>query len=89
MKNIDGSYNDPLHWWSKNCLRFPLIATLAAQLLAITATSAPSERVFSAAGLTITKGRARLDHDNAGELVFLHETVPAMEKYNMSRMNDI
>jgi hypothetical protein len=61
--------------------QYPLLAKLALKLLAIPATSAPSERVFSTAGLTIAKDRARLDPANAGELIFLHDVLPAIKRY--------
>ena len=46
------------------------------------ATSAPSERVFSTAGLTIAKDRARLEASRANEIVFLHDSVPELRKYH-------
>ena len=51
---------DPLYWWKNNATRFPLHAKLARKILAVPATSAPTERLFSTAGLTITKERSRL-----------------------------
>jgi hypothetical protein len=57
---------------------------LAQRLLCIPATSAPSERVFSNAGLTIAKDRARLATDTASELIFLHDAIPALKKYDAS-----
>ena len=65
------SYNNPLVWWENNCNKFPHIAILARQVLCIPATSAPSERVFSAAGLTIANSRARLLPEHADDLVIL------------------
>jgi hypothetical protein len=71
----------PLTWWRLNETKYKLLAVLAARILCIPATSAPSERVFSAAGLTIAKDRARLSPENASELVFLHDAEPAIKKY--------
>mmetsp|Transcript_26059 Transcript_26059/g.37379 ORF Transcript_26059/g.37379 Transcript_26059/m.37379 type:complete len:203 (+) Transcript_26059:1666-2274(+) len=81
----DGSsFNCPLTWWKVNELKFPLLSHLAQRLLCIPATSAPSERVFSNAGLTIAKDRARLAPETAGELIFLHDALPAIKKYEAS-----
>ena len=81
LQTDDGTYNNPLDWWRGNEHRFPLLASVALRVLAIPASSVPSERVFSAAGLTIAKDGARLDPENANELVFLHEALPALRNY--------
>jgi len=77
-----GLFNNPLDWWRVHASDFPHLAKLALKYLSIPATSAPSERVFSTAGLTIAKDRARLEASRANELVFLHDSVPALKKYN-------
>ncbi|XP_069140012.1 E3 SUMO-protein ligase ZBED1-like [Argopecten irradians] len=66
---------EPLQWWQRNESSFPNLAMLAKQYLAIPATSVPSERVFSAAGRTLTKLRASLDPDNAEKLLFLNQNL--------------
>jgi hypothetical protein len=71
----------PLLWWKKHAVRFPVLAVLARQWLAIPATSAPSERVFSHAGLTIANDRASLLPENAELLILLHDTWPVVEAY--------
>ena len=52
-KKGDGSFNNPLEWWRIKQQQFPLMAQIALRVLPIPATSAPSERVFSVAGITI------------------------------------
>jgi hypothetical protein len=84
LQKEDRSYNNPLEWWRVKAQQFPLLSELAIKYLCIPATSAPSERVFSSAGLTISKERSRLDPSTANELVFLHETIPAMKRYKAS-----
>ena len=42
---------DPLKWWKKNEERFPVLAQVCKSILSIPATSTPSQRLFSAAGL--------------------------------------
>ena len=44
---------DTLVWWEGNAARFPKLAVLAKMLLSVPATSVPSERLFSAAGLIV------------------------------------
>jgi hypothetical protein len=77
-----GKFNCPLDWWRAHHSEYFYLSKLALKYLATPATSAPSERVFSAVGLTIAKDRARLDPDRANELVFLHDCIPALMRYN-------
>lgn len=44
----------PLVWWRNNKKFFPGLAAVARDVLCIPATSAPVERFFSTAGLTIS-----------------------------------
>ena len=86
LYKVEGStFICPLSWWRTNELKFPILSHLAYRLLCIPATSAPSERVFSSAGLTIAKDRARLAPQTANELVFLHDALPAIKKYEQSQ----
>jgi len=71
-----------LTWWKFNERKYKLLSKLAARVLCIPATSAPSERVFSTAGLTIAKDRARLASDTANELIFLHDALPAIRRFH-------
>ena len=84
-RDISAVYTNPLHWRARNEKSLPHISFLAKQYLCIPATSAPSERVFSAAGLTIAKTRASLHPDNASDLIFLHNSWPYAEKYDLKR----
>ena len=56
----DSSHEQIRHWWLKNQFRFPIIFQMWRDHAVIPATSAPSERVFSAAGNLITKKRTRM-----------------------------
>lgn len=51
---------DPLQFWKAVAADFPVLSLLAKQVFCVCATSAQSERDFSAVGLTITQLRASL-----------------------------
>ena len=63
---------DDLGWWSRHQFAYPTLARLAKKYLAIPASSAASERVFSSAGNFVTKKRNRLGYDTVDALVFLN-----------------
>ena len=42
---------DPLMWWKQHVQEFPRLARMTSQYLAVPATSASPERLFSSAGL--------------------------------------
>ena len=84
----DGSWNNPLEWWKERAQLYPNLARLARRVLCIPATSAPSERLFSHAGLTIAKNRARLNPDFAEDLILLHDVWPFVEGLAAEQHND-
>jgi hypothetical protein len=79
------TYSDPLLWWKNKEVLFPALAPLARAILAIPASSAPAERLFSHAGLTIAKDRCRLTPDVAADLIFLHDAYPLVYPQLMPR----
>jgi hypothetical protein len=85
LQDHDGKFSCPLAWWYTNQRKYKMLSQVAIRTLCIPATSAPSERVFSVAGLTIAKDRARLAPQTANELIFLHDAVPALQRYEESR----
>jgi len=58
-------------WWKKHEVFCPILAGLAKFYLSVQATSAPSERVFSAANTVIGVGRTSLHTAMAGRLLFV------------------
>jgi hypothetical protein len=60
-----------LGWWKVNQGRFPHISKLALKYLAIPASTAPSERVFSVAKNIISRKRWRLTPERFNECIFL------------------
>lgn len=71
--NINTSDFDVRLWWRVNAARFPIAARVARRYLAIPATSAPAERVWSVAGNFIDDHRARLRDDNVEALIMCHQ----------------
>ena len=63
----------PLLWWKEHELLYKYLSLLSKKFLCITATSVPSERLFSAAGNLVAEKRSRLISDNIDKLVFLYE----------------
>ena len=57
---------DPLQFWTDGENAYPLLASLAYDLLCIPASSAPVERVFSTAGLISSGRRNRISDKNFG-----------------------
>ena len=72
-------FSDPLPWWKLHARNFPLLARVARRVLAIPASSAQSERLFSVAGQTVTKKRNSLASDNVELLVFLRTVWPTLD----------
>jgi zinc finger BED domain-containing protein 1 (E3 SUMO-protein ligase ZBED1) len=56
-----------------------LLSVVARKWLAVPASSAASERMFSSAGLTVSKKRTCLKADRVSTLVFLKTAWPALE----------
>ena len=65
--------SNPLQWWKMNATRFPDLLTLARRFLAVAGSSVPSEVVFSAAGVLLTKRRNALNPSNVDAQIFLRK----------------
>ncbi|CAM9765448.1 unnamed protein product [Phaeothamnion confervicola] len=81
MQDHDSEWNDPLVWWRRQHLEFPNIPKLARCTLCVPATSAPSERHFSSAGLTVTQRRGRLTDYSVETLIFFRNAWPAVDAW--------
>ena len=66
-------FNDPLSWWMQHKEQLPVLAKLAQIYLAVQASSAPSERVFSKASLLLSNRRSAMDPNFAGKMMFVSE----------------
>ncbi|XP_078023596.1 E3 SUMO-protein ligase ZBED1-like, partial [Epinephelus lanceolatus] len=63
--------DDPLAWWKVHKINFPRLCNMARKYLCVPATSAPSERLFSAGGNIVTCTRSSLKPAKVDMLVFL------------------
>ena len=70
----------PLEWWNQNKNDFKSLSILARKFLAVPATSAPSERVFSGASLVITDCRNHLSSEMAGQLLYVSKNIDWYEE---------
>lgn len=69
--NVDINFN-VLEWWDHHVTEYPRLSQFAKKILAIPASSAASERVFSAAGNLITEKRNRLGPKSVNNILFLN-----------------
>ncbi len=63
--------NTILEWWNKHSLTFPQLSLLAKSLFGVPASSATSERVFSASGRVLEKRRQSLNPDNVDDILMI------------------
>jgi hypothetical protein len=81
LYNHDGSYVSPLDWWKKHAASFELLASLAYVYLAIPATSAPSERIWSRAARILTCKRSKLKPEVTQSMMLLKENAHLVRKH--------
>ena len=63
--------NNAMEWWSDHEVKFPHVALMAQKYLAIPASSAPSERVFSQLKPIVEGKRWRMDGGRVERVIFL------------------
>ena len=61
----------PFNWWLNNKNKYPILAKMARIHLAISATSTPSERLFSDAGNLLSAKRSRMNSELFRRIMFL------------------
>jgi len=73
-----------LTWWKQKAEKeplFPRVARLARKYLALPASSAPLERIFSKMNAVVDKRRASLDPDRIERLVFIKENKSKVHQF--------
>ncbi|KAL7306651.1 hypothetical protein TKK_0001329 [Trichogramma kaykai] len=63
---------DILLWWKLHEKEYPIIARMARDILCISATSVPAERLFSASSHVLTKTRCSLHDESIRELICIN-----------------
>ena len=76
---VGAENNVSLEWWRENSGQFPCLAKLARYILAIPATSAGPERMFSKAGLIIDDLSTNIKGDAVSALVTIDGTLPIIK----------
>jgi len=64
---------DPLEWWQTQTETYRRLSQLARAVLAMPATSAPAERIFSAAGVVLNCKRSSLSPHVVDKVIFVYE----------------
>lgn len=80
-----GELLNPLIWWKDNQCRFPILASLTTIYLCIPVTSAPTERLFSTGGNTVTKKRTRFGEERTQDLLMIHQTQDLADNVKIKR----
>ena len=80
---------DPLEWWKVNEKRFPALAKLAKFYLSIPATEVASERMFSTAGLVLSKLRSQLEATAVDQILFLHKNYNLQVKFPLNLFKNV
>eukprot|EP00956_Cyclotella_meneghiniana_P040792 scaffold205154_cov36-Cyclotella_meneghiniana.AAC.1 len=81
LENEDGSLGDPLKWWKENAPAYAYVANVARKFLAVPATSAPSERVWSRAARVLSLKRASMKEDLVERIMFIKENMKFLSKH--------
>jgi hypothetical protein len=71
--------SNPLSWWKNNEKRFPILCEFSKEFFGISATSVPSERLFSDVGNVITNKRSSLKPEKVEKLIFLKRNASLLD----------
>ena len=76
---------DSLAWWRMNATRFPTVSGYARDVLAIQATSVPSESLFSKAGNVVNKKRCRLSPKTVNAILCMQSWLKLGVTFNFAK----
>ena len=73
-----------LTWWKSNALtRYPQLSKFARSILAVPATSVPSECTFSTSGRVISEYRSRLNNDTIQAMMLYGDWLKKRPLFNL------
>ena len=73
LEELDKSESiELLEFWCRREMTMPILSALAMKVLAIPATSVPSEQAFSASGNLLSKSRTSITGERARDHLFLY-----------------
>ena len=81
FKDTEGEFQDPLGWWKEKEPTYPNLAKLAIEYLAIPATSAPSERIWSRSANMLSIRRSLMNPEIASRMMFVRENAAILHKH--------
>jgi len=74
-ENLLNHQEDLLKWWSDRQKLYPRLYEMVLRRICVPATSVPSERVFSKAGLVLNAKRPRLTTDKVEKILFIQSNI--------------
>ncbi|CAM8981773.1 unnamed protein product [Rhodiola kirilowii] len=79
-----------LGWWKNNCFLYPVLSSLAKDLLAVPASTVASEAAFSAGGRVVNEKRDALSPNTIEALICLKDwSLAAQRKQESARVEEV
>jgi hypothetical protein len=89
IKNVESKvYNCPLSWWKSSAGRYMNLGKLVIKYLAVPATSAPSEHIWSRAARVLTVKRNRTKEDVTAAMMYCRENKHILHKHFTEIVNE-
>ena len=81
LQDDEDKFNNPLKWSKKNAVTYSWVTLLARIYLAITASSAPSEQIWSRAARILSLKQASFDKQLMSNIMFVKENTMFLHKH--------